>query len=374
MPRDRMDKFAALFGKKIHSCLFCPRVDKYPTQWQDLMYRIHVLLEDPYSGFWAAACAGVMLLAIVGSTLLFILRTVRDIRLKIGNEFDWIEVAATTIFALDYIIRLSVASNRWRFLIHPLNIIDFLCILPIFLELAVYGDIHHSDIKRLRELRLIRLLKLARYLNSVKLIGRTLRRSFDALMMVGAFLLLSLVCFSTFMYYAERGVWNNERQLFVRTDGLPSPFQSIPESFWWAVVTITTLGYGDAYPVSAEGKFIAGIAAIVGIMFVALPVSILTTNFSDVWKKDKRVKQMRKAISMAQQEGLVGQLGQETQHIIYITAELDKRFSNLLNILYELKDTEVATTAEAIEALQQQVIMNLDQIVISVERKKKKVL
>lgn len=178
------------------------------------------------------------------------------------------ELVSVGVFAGEYALRLwSIVDDpryahpvlgRLRFMVTPLAIVDLLVILPVLL-VAV-------DLRFLRALRLLRLLKLSRYSESMQILGNVLRRSRQELLTTFSIVLLALLMLSSLMYYAER-------------DAQPDKFSSIPAAFWWGIITLTTTGYGDVVPMTVAGKLIGGVAAIIGVGVIALPVGILASRF-----------------------------------------------------------------------------------------------
>ncbi|PIO70750.1 K+ channel tetramerization domain protein, partial [Teladorsagia circumcincta] len=177
-----------------------------------------------------------------------------------------------------------MSSCCWRgynqllqFLVGIMNIVDMVAIVPFYLELglAMFGvDVASlSDIKGallvvrvLRVLRVVRILKLGRYSSGMRTFALTLRSSARQLGMMGMVLSTGVVFFSTLLYFVEK-------------DEVDTPFTSIPAAFWWAIVTMTTVGYGDYVPVTIPGKLIASGAIISGVLVLALPITIIVDNF-----------------------------------------------------------------------------------------------
>ncbi|GMT35105.1 hypothetical protein PFISCL1PPCAC_26402, partial [Pristionchus fissidentatus] len=179
-----------------------------------------------------------------------------------------------------YILRICVAPSRIHFLCGIMNIVDLIAIVPFYLEmgLALIGiDIASlSDIKGallvvrvLRVLRVVRILKLGRYSSGMRTFALTLKSSARQLGMMGMVLSTGVVFFSTLLYFVEK-------------DEKDTPFTSIPAAFWWAIVTMTTVGYGDCVPVTIPGKLIASGAIISGVLVLALPITIIVDNFMKV--------------------------------------------------------------------------------------------
>tara|TARA_B100000686_G_scaffold309457_1_gene351390 strand:- start:146 stop:898 length:753 start_codon:yes stop_codon:yes gene_type:complete len=209
-----------------------------------------------------------------------VLSTVPEINDKYKNVFEVFEVISVSIFTLEYLGRIysCVEDNnysdpilgRLRFIYKPIILIDLLAILPFYISAL---EIDLRVLRMLRFGKLFRLLKLFRYIKaldriSVAMIDRAQEISIS-LAMIGGLILAS----ATLMYFAEH-------------DAQPDVFRSIPAAMWWAVATLTTVGYGDAYPITAVGKFLGSIIAILGIAAIALPTAILSEAFSAIKKND----------------------------------------------------------------------------------------
>ncbi|CAJ0570011.1 unnamed protein product, partial [Mesorhabditis spiculigera] len=184
-------------------------------------------------------------------------------------------------FTFEYAVRLVVYPKRWEFVRKTLNLIDLLTILPFYMELCLpLAGIHSGKLKDLtgamlvirvlRVLRMARVFKLARYSTSLQTFGHTLRSSITELSMLSMFLLTGIVFFSTIMYYLERDEPNTD-------------FYSIPAGCWW--VTMATVGYGDAKPVTTAGKLVATTTSICGIIVLAFPISMIVEKFASAQQK-----------------------------------------------------------------------------------------
>lgn len=188
----------------------------------------------------------------------------------------------------------SRARRRMRrFWRDPMNWIDLLSILPFYIELGAGSVGSGGGLAALRVLRLARVLrvfKLGRRSAGMQLVGRALTRSLDALAFMLFFVLLGIVLFGSLVFFAESGSYDERSGLWLRdnVDGTqkePTPFVSIPASFWWVVVTATTVGYGDFYPTSVFGKIVGGVAVLAGVVVLALPITIIGANFTQEYAK-----------------------------------------------------------------------------------------
>lgn len=183
------------------------------------------------------------------------------------------------IFTIEYLLRLwssNVEPNyagflygRLKFAFTPLALVDLLAIMPFFL---VFLGLDFRFIRMVRLVRILRIAKLGRYMNAWKILGRVAKARREELVITSILLLFLLVISSSLMYYAE-----NEMQ--------PDKFPSILSTMWWAIATLTTVGYGDVYPVTAVGRLMGGIIAVLGVGFVALPTGILGSGFVEEIQK-----------------------------------------------------------------------------------------
>ncbi len=205
----------------------------------------------------------------------------------IFNQFlEIFELTSIVIFTIEYLIRIYVSeythptSSKIKsaviFIFSGFGIIDLLSILPFYLPLFITMDLRFLRI--LRFIRFFRILKIGRYDKSIHLIGNVIRDKKSELIMTGFISLIIILISSFIMYYVEH-------------PHQPDKFSSILDSFWWAIATLTTVGYGDIYPVTGIGRFISGVIAIIGIGLIALPTGIISSGFIDeirIKNKDKK--------------------------------------------------------------------------------------
>jgi hypothetical protein len=139
-----------------------------------------------------------------------------------------------------------------------------------------------------RLIRIFRVFKVSRYLPWVRVFINALTLSIQPLLMLVFVVLIAMVVFASAIYYAERGEWSEADGAFMRQHGGElevSPYQSIPESFWWCIVTMTTVGYGDVYPVTGWGRFVAACTSLSGLLVLAIPITVISTNFNGEYAK-----------------------------------------------------------------------------------------
>jgi hypothetical protein len=287
-------------SKSISQMAELSRLDDKQTAWYSriiisfLQYRfaIHRFFEDPQSSRWALVWAGISFAVIVLSVSMILVESLLQFYDRYTFFFFAVEAVVATFFTIEYVIRISSSTNPGKFLIQPLNIIDLLSVLPfyvdVFLELGGWTSVGTDQLTVLRIIRLtrvFRVFKVSRFTQGFSMMVNSLKKSNDALILVFFLLSITVILFSSLIYYFERGVWNPQDRHWYREDGTLSPFQTIPDSFWWCIVTVSTVGYGDAVPITIPGKMIAAVAILVGVIGIAFPITIIGTNFSEEWLK-----------------------------------------------------------------------------------------
>lgn len=203
--------------------------------------------------------------------------------------FYSIELISIIVFSIEYIVRIWVADlqyptlpptkARLKYVFSFLGLVDLLSILPFYLPFLITIDLRVMRVLRL--LRLLRLLKLNRHSKSLKLIGQVLKNTKNDILVTIFMVFILLVLASTLMYSLE-----NEAQ--------PEAFENIGQALWWAVATLTTVGYGDIYPITGLGKLLSGVIALLGIGIVALPTGIISSAYIDEVQKQKQKQENKK--------------------------------------------------------------------------------
>ncbi|QDU68513.1 ion transporter [Engelhardtia mirabilis] len=194
------------------------------------------------------------------SLVTFSIETLPDLTPRAQRILDWIEAGSVAVFTFEYALRLAVAKPRLRFATSFYGVIDLLAILPFYLSLGV-------DMRSLRALRLFRLLrafKLLRY-------SRALKRMHRAFAIAREELVLFLFAAAILIYFAAVGIYYFENPV------QPEVFASVFDGLWWAVATLTTVGYGDVYPVTAGGRLFAVIVLMLGLGVVAVPTGLVSS-------------------------------------------------------------------------------------------------
>ncbi len=223
---------------------------------------------------------------IVLNVISLILESYQEIKQDFNAFLFYFEAFSVFVFTIEYLFRLwtidlspkytgSSFAKRLKFTFSSLGLIDLFAILPFYLPLLIPIDLRILRILRL--LRLLRIFKLGRYSKSFKIISSVLRETRSELGVTVFVAFVLLVLSSTLMYYIERDVQ-------------PEAFASIGHSFWWAIATLTTVGYGDVYPITGLGKVLSAVIALIGIGFVALPTGIISSVFIEKVQKESQIE------------------------------------------------------------------------------------
>ena len=221
-----------------------------------------------------------LMLLIITNGLAVMLETVKALEVKYSHYFYLFEFFSVAVFTLEYLLRLwAITLNpvykdplggRLRYVLSPMALTDLAAILPFYLPIALTIDLR--ILRLLRLFRIFRLFKMTRYVESMRTFQNVFKAKKSELTLTLVLVFLLLIVASSAMYAVE-----NEAQ--------PDKFSSIPETLWWGVITLTTIGYGDIYPVTPLGKIIGGIIAFLGIGLFALPAGILASGFSEELQK-----------------------------------------------------------------------------------------
>ncbi len=216
-----------------------------------------------------------LMILIILSVIDIILESEKFLRDQFHQIFRAFEIFSVTIFTIEYILRLwtiveskkyhKPLKGRLKWFFSPMALVDLLAIMPFYLP---FVGIDLRFLRALRLFRIFRILKMARYSNAFDLIRNVLKEKKEELLVTMAFIMIILVIVSTMMYYVERDVQ-------------PDVFSSISDAIWWGVVTLTTVGYGDAYPVTGLGKLLGGCITLLGIGLIALPSGIIASGYTE---------------------------------------------------------------------------------------------
>jgi len=219
--------------------------------------------------------------AIIAESFLLKSNISEPILAEYTNFFKRFEVFSVIVFSIEYLLRVWTAQLKYpeyskikatlRFIFSAQGLIDLSAILPFYISLRLDGRIF----RLLRLLRLLRILKLTRFLDSFKLIINVIKNRKYELLMTIFVALMFLVIASTIMFEIE-----NKAQ--------PEKFPDIISALWWSVATLTTIGYGDVFPITALGKCVSAFLSIVGIGLIALPTGIISSGFLEEYRNSKQ--------------------------------------------------------------------------------------
>src|SRR5262245_39971787 len=243
--------------------------------WRRWRRQVHDVLEVGGDAHPAGRVVNAFIVVlIVLNAIAFAAETVDDLAARYHMFFRAFNILSVIVFSIEYLLRLWSCVEipmlsrmpRWqaraRFAARPIMLIDLFAVLPFYFSWLV-----PMDLRVLRVLRLFRLLKLARYSPALQTLGRVVEDEYHALLGALLIILVLLLFSSTAIYFLESGVQ-------------PDKFGSIPAAAWWALATLTTVGYGDIVPITPLGKMLGGVVMLLGVGMIALPVAIIATGFS----------------------------------------------------------------------------------------------
>lgn len=238
---------------------------------------------------------------IVFSALVTVLETIQEFHAISKEVWFGLETMLVWLFTVEYIARSLAWGTSWGswfgWTTSFFGVIDLLAILPYYIEIMLQSDT--SVLFRFSILRMFRLLRVFRpfrynntILLTIEVMYLSVRRSQHALLAISFFVVMVLTIFSTLLYFAERGTWDEVLEIFINSDGDPTQFPSIPAAAWFVLVTITTVGYGEITPRSFLGRLITVPLLVFGLLLIALPSFVLGREFSIVWEKMTRDQQI----------------------------------------------------------------------------------
>lgn len=214
-----------------------------------------------------------LLVLILLSILVVMLDSVGSFHRRFGHIFFVIEWIFTILFTLEYILRLICVRRPLHYATGFLGIIDLLAILPMYLSMFMIGAQSLLVVRVLRLLRIFRIFKLTHFISEMSFLGEALKSSAKKISIFMLVVLSMVVILGSVMYIIEGG---------------DNGFESIPDSIYWAIVTITTVGYGDISPTTPGGKFIASFIMLLGYGIIAVPTGIVTTEMAMLARSRKQ--------------------------------------------------------------------------------------
>jgi hypothetical protein len=334
--------------------LFLPNLEPEPPL--PFRLRVWMFMEDSESSFGAKIMSLGIMTTIIVSIVAFNLQTMPELREVIsGNAWYVLECFCTIVFTCEYVVRLSVCTeggvSMKKWIVEPSNMCDFLAIVPFYVELLRYipdprpvdesgekrfsmgmGGVSSGQVMKtfrlVRLFRLFRILKLGRYSSGMQLMFQTIKNSGAALMLLVFLLSVLVVVFGTQLFYLERFSCplrdkmgakelfyyddvcmdeNGFMQSGYSLDGVlccdknsrALDFGNIAHACWLAIVTMTTVGYGDLYPKTFQGRLVGVVCMFSGILLIALPTAIVGQNFQEVYRHllEQQAKTMKRRVS-----------------------------------------------------------------------------
>jgi voltage-gated potassium channel len=214
-----------------------------------------------------------LLISILASIIVVMLDSVASLRLRYGGVFFVLEWGFTILFTIEYFLRLISVKRPLLYVVSFLGLVDLLAIIPMYLSIFLAGAQSLLVLRALRLLRIFRIFKLTHFLSEMNFLGAALRSSAKKISIFMLVVIAIVVILGSIMYLVE---------------SVENGFTNIPESIYWAIVTITTVGYGDIAPVTPTGKFIASLIMLIGYGIIAVPTGILTTEIALMSRSKKK--------------------------------------------------------------------------------------
>jgi len=212
-----------------------------------------------------------LIICIVLSVLGVMLSSIESFNQQYGQWLDYFEWIFTILFSIEYVLRIMCVRRPWLYMKSFFGIVDLLSILPSYIALFFAGAQTMMVIRALRVLRIFRIFKLGEYLGEAHALIRAMRASSTKILVFLYTVLIAVIIFGSAMYIVEGG---------------ENGFSSIPKSIYWAIVTITTVGYGDIAPHTPLGQALASAVMIMGYAIIAVPTGIYTTELARQYKRD----------------------------------------------------------------------------------------
>lgn len=264
-------------------------LDAAAGRWRRCQQRVWKFLEKPESSRPARAVAVLSFLLILLSSVVMCMGTIPELQVLDAEgsrvehpTLESVETACIGWFTLEYLLRLFASPNKLHFVLSFMNIVDVLAILPFYVSLTLTHlgarmmelTKVQQAVQALRIMRVARIFKLARHSTGLQTLTYALKRSFKELGLLLMYLAVGIFVFSALGYTMEQ---SHPETLF----------KSIPQSFWWAIITMTTVGYGDIYPKTTLGKLNAAISFLCGVIAIALPIHPIINNFVRYYNKQR---------------------------------------------------------------------------------------
>ena len=213
-----------------------------------------------------------LLVMILLSVVLVMLESVASLRFRYGETLRMLEWAFTLLFTAEYLARLYTARNRLKYVRSFFGVVDFLAVIPTYLSLFIVGSQYFIVIRALRLLRVFRVLKLVRFLGQASVLARALQASREKITVFIVTVVILVTLIGSVMFLVE---------------GPANGFTNIPISVYWAIVTLTTVGYGDIAPQTPLGRVLSALVMILGFAIIAVPTGIVTSEISRAERQEE---------------------------------------------------------------------------------------
>lgn len=247
------------------------------TGWNRLRQRTYEVLGPGEDRDRASRIFDTILMVLITANVAAVMiETVRPVYQAHRTFFLLFDTFSVVVFSIEYVLRVWCCTadprfsrpvlGRLRYMVTPMAVVDLLAILPFYLPFLIEVDLRVA--RSLRLFRLLRLLKLARYSRSLQGLQAVWRMRREELVIAFSFAIVLLLVSSSVLYYVEH-------------EAQPEAFSSIPAAMWWGVATLTTVGYGDVYPITPLGRVCGAVVAVVGVGLFALPAGILASGLSE---------------------------------------------------------------------------------------------
>nr|XP_056719292.1 potassium voltage-gated channel subfamily A member 7 [Euleptes europaea] len=287
--------------------------EEQPMPNREFLKQVWLLFEHPESSQAARIIAIISVMVILISIVIFCLETLPEFRddqdmslppshhrmntsiphvAPSKNHFDdpffIVETICICWFSFELLVRFLACPSKPAFFKNIMNMIDFVAIIPYFVTLGTevarqkgvaQPAMSLAILRVIRLVRVFRIFKLSRHSKGLQILGQTLKASMRELGLLIFFLFIGVILFSSAAYFAE-------------ADHEGTSFTSIPAAFWWAVVSMTTVGYGDMYPETMGGKIVGSLCAIAGVLTISLPVPVIVSNFSYFYHRETECEDM----------------------------------------------------------------------------------
>jgi len=274
-------------------CKHCPEIDTNNQKENLNIYEIiHLLCEDEQYSWGSFLIISIVMALIFVSTFAYVLET--EPNLRGDKSFVVIEWVVSIVFSLEYFARIISCRNMWLYFWDPMNMIDFLAVIPFWIQITFAGNGSGGTLRVIRVIRLariVRLLKSPFFTDYLDVFIKTGKESAHAFGLILTLLCLYIIVFGSLVYEME-GDGENEDGVWVAGD-TPTLFISIPAAMYWCVVTMTTVGYGDYYPTQVPAQIVGVATMLTGLLVIALPVIIIGGHFDGVYS-DFRKRHERK--------------------------------------------------------------------------------